>query len=386
MDKKSFLKGILTGIVATVLVVTLGTIGNIAYRFYNRKEMSVENKANTIVQMLEKYYIDDLDYDAVAEGVYQGIASSQGDPYTTYMNAEVVEQFLESNNGTFFGIGVEVSLDPESGDLVVMTTLPDTPAEAAGIQEGDRLIAADGIDLVGMDLDLAVSKIRGKKGTTVDLKIYREKTAETLDFTIERSQINVTSVKYEMLEDNIGYIRIIQFKKNTTDQFKEALNVLQAGGMRGLVLDIRSNPGGLFDTVSEIGNMLLPQGLMVYTVDYSGNRADTVCPGPGLDIPYVVLVNGNSASASEILAGAVKDEGVAPIVGTQTFGKGVVQQMYYLADGSAMKITMQRYYTPNGTSIHGTGITPDYVVELPGDGTDTQLEKGLELLQEKLGE
>ncbi len=237
------------------------------------------------------------------------------------------------------------------------------------------------------------AKVRGEAGTEVTVTVRRGSTGETLEFTMIRGDVVMTTVSSRMLEEGIGYLSISGFKENTYEQFQEALQNLQEQGMEALILDLRNNPGGLVKSVYQIGEELLPEGTMVYTLDKNENRNDLVCDGEYLDISLVVLVNENSASASEIFAGAVKDTGRGTLVGTQTFGKGLVQRLFTLPDGSGLNITIQKYYTPNGISIHGVGITPDERVELPEEyqntaisdipaGEDTQLEKALEVLRE----
>ena len=242
-----------------------------------------------------------------------------------------------------------------------------------------------------MDISEAITKIKGEEGSLVNITIYRQSENKEIDFNIERSAIEVQSVAGKMLEDGIAYIAISGFKANTFDQFSKIYDELMNEGAKGLIIDVRNNPGGLLDVVNKIADKLLPEGNIVYTIDKEGNRTDYNSDKESVNVPLVLLVNGNSASASEILAGAVQDSGTGELVGTQTFGKGLVQNIYTLPDGSALKITIQKYYTPNGVCIQGTGITPDYVVELPEEAgpviiedEDTQLIKAVEVLKGKL--
>ena len=383
--KRGYWQGVVTGTVVALILMVAAGAGFVLSQRKSGEALGLTEKAKTMMEYLDQYYIDDVDYDKLDESVYRAIADSQGDPYTTYMNAEEVNVFLASNEGSFYGIGVVVSMDPTTGELVVNSVLEDSASSEAGILPGDIIVGVDGEDVAGKDLDYVVGRIRGEKGTEVTVTVERD--SKEQDFTLKRAQVTLDSVSYEMLPDNVGYIRLTQFRKNSTEQFQEALDTLKAAGMQGLIVDLRNNPGGLVDTVEAIGNLLVPQGLFFYTIDYNGNREDHECTGTGLGMPLVLLVNGGSASASEILAGAVKDRGVGTLVGTQTFGKGVVQQMYFLGDGSAMKITMQRYYTPSGASIHKLGIAPDVEAELAADATeDTQLQKAREVILEQMGE
>ena len=255
---------------------------------------------------------------------------------------------------------------------------------------GDLLYEVDGTSVQGMDLNSAVALVKGDEGTIVHLTVIREGEADYLEFDVERRKLENETVTYEMLEDGIGYIQIQEFDDVTVDQFEEALTACRSEGMQGLVLDLRGNPGGNLSTVCEIARMMLPEGLIVYTEDKNGEREEYTCDGTRqLEMPLVVLVDANSASASEILAGAIKDYGIGTLVGTTTFGKGIVQRIMKLSDGSAVKLTVSKYYTPKGNNIHEIGISPD--VEVPfesepylEDGTDNQLNRAVEVLKEKM--
>ncbi|WP_304507163.1 S41 family peptidase [Anaerotignum sp.] len=354
--------------------------------------MSKSAKMNLVEDFLDKYYVDDYDKDMVKEGMYAGMLAGVGDRYTYYLTADYLKQYLRNNNGHFEGIGVKV-YQTEDGEVTVYALMEGYPAERAGILEGDVITKIDGTDISGLTLNEIANKMRGPVGSTVDIEVSRQSDGSNQSFTLKREDIVEKSVEGRMLDDEKGYIRISGFKENTYDQFMEALNDLQSQGMKGLVLDLRNNPGGLVRIVYRIGDELLPEGVMVYTEDKNGKREELICDDKYLDIPMVVLVNGNSASASEIFAGAAKDTGAGTLVGTQTFGKGLVQRLFTLPDGSGLNITIQKYFTPNGTSIHGTGITPNDVVELPkeyGDGDtvpqdeDTQLKEGIRILEEKI--
>lgn len=354
--------------------------------------MSKTAKVDVIKDFLDRYYVDDIDKDMLDEGMFAGMVAGVGDRYTYYMTADYLEKYLQNTGGHFEGIGVTV-YQSEDGGVVVYSLMEGYPAQKAGILEGDIIKKIDGEDVTGFSLNDVAEKMRGEVGSTVEIEVYRPATGKNQAFTLEREDVIMKSVESRMLDKEKGYIRISGFKENTYDQFMIALKDLQSQGMKGLVLDLRNNPGGLVRSVYRIGDELLPPGVMVYTEDKDGNREDLICDDKYLDIPMVVLVNGNSASASEIFAGAAKDLGVATLVGTQTFGKGLVQRLFTLPDGSGLNITIQKYFTPNGTSIHGTGITPDEVIELPKgyeDGKevpevdDTQLKEGICVLDEKI--
>lgn len=356
--------------------------------------MSREAKIDIIQSYLDKYYVDDLKEEQVEEMLYAGMMAGVGDRYTYYLTKENLKQYMDNSNGNFDGVGIEV-YSTQEGEVIVSSVMAGQPAEAAGMKAGDVIIGVDGQDMRGSMLSDVAAKIRGREGTEVTIKVLRRSTGETLEFTMERAKVVLESVSSRMMEEKIGYISISGFKENTYTQFKEALDELQKEGMKGLILDLRDNPGGLVRSVYEIGEELLPEGTMVYTLDKKENRSDLKCDGEYLDIPLVVLVNANSASASEIFAGAVKDMDRGTLIGTQTFGKGLVQRLFTLPDGSGLNITIQKYYTPNGTSIHGVGIEPDEVVELPAEyqntalkdipeRADTQLQKGMEVLRSEI--
>ncbi len=323
--------------------------------------------------------------------MYTGLAAGVGDPYTYYLSADSLAEQMEKNSGHFVGIGVEIYAG-DDGYIVVSSVTPGGPAEAAGILAEDKITEVDGESITGKTAADVSALVKGEAGTDVTLTIFRESTGEVLEKTVTRQDIQVKTVSWRMMDDNIGYIAITNFRENTYSQFKEALDVLEAEGMEKLVLDLRNNTGGLVKSAHEIGEELLPEGIMVYTMDKDGNREDTLCDDVYNDVPLVVLVNGNSASAAEILAGAIQDTGRGQLIGTTTFGKGLVQRLFTLPDGSGLNVTIQKYYTPNGTSIHGVGITPDYEVELPEEyaqqtnipaEADTQLQKAVEVLSEK---
>ena len=357
-------------------------------------ELSRGMKTAIMESYLDQYYVEEFDESLVEEMLYSGMAAGVGDRYTYYMPKENLDEYLENANGNFDGVGIEVYQNQE-GEAIVSHVMEGQPAEDAGMKEGDVIVGVDGEDMKGRVLSDIAAKIRGKAGTEVTIEVLRKSTDKTLEFTMERKVVAVESVKSRMMQGDIGYISISGFKENTYDQFKAALNGLQEQGMKGLVLDLRNNPGGLVKSVYQIGEELLPEGTMVYTLDKKEKRSDLKCDEEYLDIPLVILVNENSASAAEILSGAAKDMERGTLVGMQTFGKGLVQRLFTLPDGSGLNITIQKYYTPNGTSIHGVGVAPDVKVELPEayqnvsvsripEGQDSQLQKALEVMGEKL--
>lgn len=334
------------------------TVGDSDYTFLNkfRKLAGIKNK-------LQEMYVDndELDEDKLVDGAISGMVDSIGDPYTVYLDKDDYASLMTTTTGSYAGIGIYVSaLD---GKLVVVAPIEDTPAAEAGLKSGDVISKVNGTDVSGSDMDKAVSMMKGTPGTEVTLTIYREGEGYK-DIKIKRATITIKTVKRQMLKDNIGYIRITTFYENTADNFKAALDDLKALGMKGLVIDLRDNPGGLLSTSTKIADMLLGKGTIVYTIDAKGEREDIPSDDKKLDMPLVLLVNGGSASASEILSGAVRDFKAGTLIGTKTFGKGLVQTILDLQDGTGLKVTSARYYTPSGECIQGIGITPDIVVEL----------------------
>ncbi len=390
MQKKDFWKGFGAAFVLLAVIYFGGQFlaqMNIALPF----GMSNTAKIRQIEEMLDTYYVEDYDKELAEELMYTGLVAGVGDPYTYYLSADSLAEQVEKNSGHFVGIGVEIYAG-DDGYIVVSSVTPGGPAEAAGILAEDKITEVDGESITGKTAADVSSLVKGEEGTDVTLTIFRESTGEVLEKTVTRQDIQVKTVSWSMMDDNIGYISITNFRENTYSQFKEALDTLEAEGMEKLVLDLRNNTGGLVKSAHEIGEELLPEGIMVYTMDKEGNREDTLCDDVYNDVPMVVLVNGNSASAAEILAGAIQDTGRGELIGTTTFGKGLVQRLFTLPDGSGLNVTIQKYYTPNGTSIHGVGITPDYEVELPEEyaqqtnipaEADTQLQKAVEVLSEK---
>lgn len=390
MQKKDFWKGFGAAFVLLAVIYFGGQFlaqMNIALPF----GMSNTAKIRQIEEMLDTYYVEDYDKELAEELMYTGLVAGVGDPYTYYLSADSLAEQVEKNSGHFVGIGVEIYAG-DDGYIVVSSVTPGGPAEAAGILAEDKITEVDGESITGKTAADVSALVKGEEGTDVTLTIFRESTGEVLEKTVTRQDIQVQTVSWRMMDDNIGYISITNFRENTYNQFKEALDTLEAEGMEKLVLDLRNNTGGLVKSAHEIGEELLPEGIMVYTMDKEGNREDTLCDDVYNDVPMVVLVNGNSASAAEILAGAIQDTGRGELIGTTTFGKGLVQRLFTLPDGSGLNVTIQKYYTPNGTSIHGVGITPDYEVELPEEyvqqtnipaEADTQLQKAVEVLSEK---
>ncbi|MDE5931242.1 MAG: S41 family peptidase, partial [Lachnospiraceae bacterium] len=381
-----FLVGLLTGVIISALTISCvfvgikltntmrskaarqaSTEGTVAENVVNDDSMA---KLEAIEEVIGQYYYqeEDINTDDMIEGMYAGIVASLGDPYSVYYTAEEWKQMMQDTEGIYYGIGAYISLDKTTGFGKINGVIENTPAQDAGLRENDIIYKIDGESAQGLDLTEIVSRIKGEEGTTVHLTIYREGESDYLEMDVVRKQIESPTVNYEMLENDIGYIQITEFDDVTVNQFDEAMKAVQQAGAKGLILDLRSNPGGSLSAVVDIARQLLPEGLIVYTEDRSGKRVEYSCDGDHeIRIPLVVLVNGNSASASEILAGAIKDYEKGVLVGTTTFGKGIVQRILPLTDGTALKLTVSAYYTPNGNNIHNIGIEPDIVCEFDGD-------------------
>ncbi len=343
----------------------------------------VEGKLNAIDSVLESFYFGDVDDETAKDNIYKAYLSSYGDKYTMYYTADEYKALKESTNGKFYGIGAVCQLSGEGGVLLV-DVYDNGAGYQAGLRSGDRVVNVDGRDITDMELSSAVALIKGDKGTSVPLEVIRG--TERLTFSAVRDAVEAKTVSYTLLDNNIGYLSISQFEEVTTKQFKAAVEDLQSQGMKGLVIDIRNNPGGLLDTVVGMLKYMLPDGLIVYTEDKQGNRKEYKGQdNDEFNLPLAVIVNGNSASASEIFAGAIQDYGKGTIIGTQTYGKGIVQTVKPLTDGSAIKFTIAKYFTPKGQDIHGKGVTPDMVVEYDTDAdVDTQLDAAIKNVEAQI--
>lgn len=351
---------------------------------------AVNTKVNTIQELIKQYYLNDIDYDKLESGIYSGLVSSLGDPYSTYYTKEEFDLLMESTSGTYSGIGALLSQDPKTGVISIIKVYEGTPSEEAGLHEGDMIYKVDDLEVTGMDLAEAVTHIKGEESSKVHMSIAREGEDGYLEFDVVRRKIEVPTVTSKMMDNKVGYISVSEFDDVTYEQYTKALDQLIADGMTGLVIDLRDNPGGNLDVVCKMVDEILGEGLIVYTQDKNGEKQEWNSDASNkLKVPLAVLVNGNSASASEIFAGAVKDYKIGTLVGTKTFGKGIVQQLIDLKDGSALKLTIASYFTPNGTNIHGVGIEPDEKVELNESAKednviepeeDNQLQKAIEIV------
>lgn len=355
---------------------------------------AVSMKVEKIKGVLEKYYMGDIDYDKAMEGIYAGMINSLGDPYTVYFSAEQYQEFSLTTNGNYAGVGSTVTTNSD-GNVEFVKPFKNGPAYNAGILPGDILCEIDGENALGEEIDSVVAKIRGEAGTSVNIKIYRPKDSEYYNMTVVRDNVEEPTIEYEMLEGDIGYILCTEFDKVTEKQYLDAVDELTVQGMKALIIDLRDNPGGMLTTVTSMLDRILPKGkLLIYMEDKNGVREEYFSQSSKtVDVPIAVLINGNSASASEVFAGCLQDYGVATLIGTKSFGKGIVQSLIPLGDGSAIKVTTSKYFSPLGRNIHGVGFEPDIKVELdkelktmieiPKD-QDNQLQTAVNFLKEKI--
>ncbi|WP_028608215.1 S41 family peptidase [Paenibacillus harenae] len=344
-------------------------------------------KLNAVLELIETKYYQEVDRDELLDGAVSGMMSSLDDPYSVYMEKDVAQHFSESIEGSFTGIGAEVTMD--NGRIVVVSPIKGSPAERSGLLAKDILLSVNGEKLDGLNLQDAVAKIRGPKGTKAKIQVQRAGFSEPIQLVLIRDDIDVETVYGSMRPDGVGIIEIRQFSLHTADRFKEELERLEGQGMKGLVLDVRNNPGGILPVVIDIAQSFMPKGKTIVQVeDRDGNREKTVSEGKSKTYPIAVLMNNGSASASEILAGALKEGAGAKLVGETSFGKGTVQVSYnkVLGDGSLVKMTIAKWLTPNGNWIHQTGIKPDLEVKPPDLYTVARLSMSETLKQDMLGE
>ena len=377
-----FTVGLLLGSAMTFLLVSVVLLGGWALGFGEKKQpqnsreteistdikdtildSSVEKKVGELADLMAQYYYESIDKEALVEGMYAGMAAGLGDPYSSYFSAEEYASFNESTTGVYCGIGTVLTQDAKTKVVTILHVYPGTPAEEVGIKDGDIIAKVGDIAGDSMELSELTNYIKGKEGTNVHIEVIRQGESDYLGFDVPRRKIEVPTVEYQMLEGNVGLIQITEFSTTTPEQFDAAIKDLQQQGMKSMIVDLRDNPGGVLQSVCDMLDKLLPEGLLVYTEDKYGNRSDYKSDDSCMEIPLAVLINGNSASASEIFAGAIKDYKYGTLIGATTFGKGIVQTIIPLNDGSAIKLTMAKYFTPKGNYIHEVGISPDIELE-----------------------
>ena len=377
-SKKSFLQGALFG-----ALIVLSGAGIVSCGVRLSKDASSEEKVEALKKLIDEKYMGEVDEDALKEGLYKGYVQGLDDPYSVYYDEEETKELYETTEGEYSGIGAVLSQDLKSGVITLVQIYEDSPADKAGLKDEDILTKVGTLDVTGMDLSEVVTYIKGEKGTEVELTVLRGEDADEVTVTAVRDTVEAQTVEYEMLEDQIGYLAVSEFDSVTYGQYEEALEALSDQGMEGLVVDLRNNPGGNLNTVCDMLDLVLPEGTIVYMEDKEGKRQTySSDDAHQLDVPMAVLVNGNSASASEMYAGAIQDHEAGTIVGTQTYGKGVVQQIFDLGDGTSVKLTIAEYFTPKGRSINGEGVTPDLEVEYEPDEKDPEADNQLEAAAE----
>lgn len=402
-EKRQFGAGFLTGCLLTLLCVLVFMLGwLLAQRTLGNRDGSNENpgaavltdshtlsKLDEVQTLIEQDFLDEVDSDTLSAYLFRGVAAGLQDDYAGYYSAQELQSLREATKGEYFGIGATLTFDGESRKIRVLEVYEGSPARESGLQEGDILMAVDDTSLEGVSLSDTVSMIKSREEPFV-LKVYRPDTEETLELSMACGEVELTYARAEMKPGRIGYIRITEFTESAVGQFRDCVEELQEQGMEKLIVDLRGNPGGLLNSVCDILDEILPEKLLVYTENKDGKREEYYSDEKQfLDCPVAVLVNGDSASASEIFAGAVQDWELGPVIGTQTYGKGVVQKTFTLSDGSAIKFTVSKYYTPKGQDIDGNGITPDIVVEeVPEDAAEsgTQADNETEAQTEQVRE
>lgn len=388
-NKKSFWQGALCGALAILLAAGLVSCGWRISGGSDSISSDTRQKVALLKQLIDGKYMGTVEEEALEEGICKGYVSGLGDPYSAYYDEEETKEFLESSEGEYTGIGAVMTQNMDSGIITITHVYNDSPAQKAGIKDNDILYKVGEKKVTGVDLNDVVAEIKGEKGTKVSLTVLRGEEQDEITVEAVRDIVEIETVETKMLDDNIGYLAVSEFDSVTYDQYKKGLKELESEGMEGLVIDLRGNPGGNLSTVCDILDLMLPEGLIVYTEDKNGEREEFRSDGKQeYTKPMAVLVNGNSASASEIFAGAIQDYGTGKIVGTTTYGKGVVQQIFDLKDGTCVKLTIAEYFTPKGRSINGKGITPDVEVEYKYNKDhpekDNQLERATEELQKEL--
>lgn len=400
-EDNRFLKGLTFGILIGVLIMLLTACYFNPELFGQKPQEETESqevtqydeekarlkKLGDVQKLIESVYLFEYDEEDFTDWSCKGLVAALDDPYSTYFTKEEYDDMMETSTGVYYGIGIMATQNMETGEISVVQVFDGSPAREVGMMEKDIIVAVSGEPVTGMDLSLVVTKIKGQKGEKVDIEVYRPSTKEYIDFAVERREVERDTIEFKMLEHNIGYIKLTEFDEVSYEQFMAAYNELTEQGMEGLVFDLRNNPGGLLGTVVSIADEFLPEGKILYTEDKNGEgETYSSKEETQLNIPLAVLINGQSASASEVLAGAIKDYEWGTLVGTTSFGKGIVQRIFPFRDGTALKLTTSHYFTPNGHNIHGTGITPDIVVEAVEGETDNQLEVAIQNVLEQMNE
>lgn len=378
-----FLRGVIMGAAGCILVLLSAlTIAQYAGKInvaaglkwdengMSKEAVEIKDKAEILSSYINRFYLNDIDYGKMGDIIYKAMVSGLDDKYAAYYTKDEYKDISEKTKGEFCGIGAYISQGKNDNSLKVAGVVKGGPAEKAGIKKGDIIVEVDGENIQGKDSSYAVSKMKGKKGTNVSISVVRKGNKKPITFNIKREVIHDNTVSYKMLDNNIGYISVSAFETVTKKQFKSAVDCLEKKNEKGLIIDLRDNGGGLLDTALDMLDHILPKKLVVYTKDKNGVAEEYYTKDDKeIKIPIVILVNGNSASASEVFCGALRDYGKAKLLGTKTFGKGIVQSSFAFRDGTGLKFTTSKYYTPKGINIHGTGFEPDIKVKSNGKMT-----------------
>lgn len=378
-----FLRGVIMGAAGCILVLLSAlTIAQYAGKInvaaglkwdengMSKEAVEIKDKAEILSSYINRFYLNDIDYGKMGDIIYKAMVSGLDDKYAAYYTKDEYKDISEKTKGEFCGIGAYISQGKNDNSLKVAGVVKGGPAEKAGIKKGDIIVEVDGENIQGKDSSYVVSKMKGKKGTNVSISVMRKGNKKTITFNIKREVIHDNTVSYKMLDNNIGYISVSAFETVTKKQFKSAVDCLEKKNEKGLIIDLRDNGGGLLDTALDMLDQILPKKLVVYTKDKNGVAEEYYTKDDKeIKIPIVILVNGNSASASEVFCGALRDYGKAKLLGTKTFGKGIVQSSFAFRDGTGLKFTTSKYYTPKGINIHGTGFEPDIKVKSNGKMT-----------------
>lgn len=378
-----FLRGVIMGAAGCILVLLSAlTIAQYAGKInvaaglkwdengMSKEAVEIKDKAEILSSYINRFYLNDIDYGKMGDIIYKAMVSGLDDKYAAYYTKDEYKDISEKTKGEFCGIGAYISQGKNDNSLKVAGVVKGGPAEKAGIKKGDIIVEIDGENIQGKDSSYAVSKMKGKKGTNVSISVMRKGNKKPITFNIKREVIHDNTVSYKMLDNNIGYISVSAFETVTKKQFKSAVDCLEKKNEKGLIIDLRDNGGGLLDTALDMLDQILPKKLVVYTKDKNGVAEEYYTKDDKeIKIPIVILVNGNSASASEVFCGALRDYGKAKLLGTKTFGKGIVQSSFAFRDGTGLKFTTSKYYTPKGINIHGTGFEPDIKVKSNGKMT-----------------
>lgn len=384
-NKRLFRGAAISLLLITTLLVTTA---------FSDRYQTIIRKLSAIEAVINEYYVGDVDSYKLQEGIYKGFVSGVGDAYTTYYTQKEYDEFKEEASGIYNGIGIQMALETEDNSIIISQVFEGSPAEEVGLLVNDKIINVAGKNVSGNDFNTVPELVAGAKDTTVSITVYRPSDNRHYEFEVRRDNITYPTVNFKMLDDELAYIKITKFEDLTHKQFKEALNKSEASHAKGIVLDLRNNPGGLLRIAKEIVDELIPKGIIVSTKDKNGKGTEYYADNQYTDIPLVVLINGSSASASEVVSGALRDYHRAKLVGETSFGKGIVQTIIPLTDGSAVKLTTSQYFTPSGECIQGIGIKPDVKVSLSvekllrgsklEDTEDDQLQTAIKVLKEEI--